>query len=140
MPSVRYSLLRDLAALVVVGLACPISVFGGANLGCVGHAEFSDTCALTVIIVSPLLLLAGGAVAGILTRGWTGLLFALVGMAGGMFAILVLSQIAGQSVPVDVFSAAAATIFFAFPIVSGYGFARVLVRLLATRKPAAGQA
>ena len=129
----RFSLLRDLAAIVVVALTCPISVFGGANLGCIGHAEFSGSCALTVIVVSPLILLLGGAVAGALTRGWTGLLWSLVGMVGGMFVILIISQIARDPVPVGLFEGAIASFFFGFPIVIGYGFARVLAKLLATR-------
>ncbi len=129
----RFSMLRDLAALVVVALACPIAVFGGANLGCIGHAEFSGSCALTVIVVSPLILLAGGAVAGVLTRGWTGLLWALVGTIGGMFAILVVSQVVHDPVPVDLFSGVIASAFFGFPIMIGYGFARVLAKLLESR-------
>ncbi len=130
----RFSMLRDLAALVVVALICPISVFGGANLGCIGHAEFSGSCALTVIVVSPLILLVGGAVAGTLTRGWTGLLWTLIGTVGGMFTILVISQIAHDPVPVDLFSGAIASFFFGFPVVTGYGFARVLAKLLESRR------
>ena len=129
----RFSLLRDIAALIVIALVCPVSVFGGANLGCIGQASFSGSCALTVIVVSPLILLAGGAVAGVLTRGWTGLLWAMIGMVGGMFLILVISQIAHDPVPVDLFAGAIASFFFGFPIVIGYGFARVLAKLLESR-------
>ena len=133
MTTARFSLARDVAVVVLIALMCPVSVFGGANLGCVGHAEFSGTCAVTMIVVSPLILLAGGALAGILTRGWTGLLFVLIGMLAGMVAILMLSQAAGQAVPVDFFSGVVASIFFGFPIVIGYGFARVLAKLLESR-------
>ncbi len=119
--------------LVVAALACPVAVFGGANLGCVGHTDFTGSCALTVIFVSPLVLFIGGALAGIATRGWTGLLATLVGMVIGMTAILLLSQAAGQPVPLDPFSAAVASVFFGIPIVVGYGAGRLGTRLAASR-------
>ena len=127
------SFVRDLAALVVAFLACPISVFGGANLGCVGHAGFEGSCANTMIFVSPLILISGGAIAGLLTKGWTGLLMTLIGVVGGMFAILVISNIAGRPVPPDIFTGVIATIWFSVPISIGYGIGRVVARLFATR-------
>ncbi len=133
MDAPRHGLLRDLIALVVVALACPVAVFGGANLGCVGSVAFGDTCALTVIIASPLILLAGGAIAGISTRGWTGLLAVLVGMVIGMTTILALSIVGGKTVPLDIFSAVFATVFFGAPVVIGYAIGRVISRLFATR-------
>jgi hypothetical protein len=133
MDAPRHGMLRDLIALVVVAVACPVAVFGGANLGCVGSVAFSDTCALTVIVASPLILLAGGAIGGISTRGWTGLLAVLVGMVVGMVAILVVSMAAGKPVPLDIFSALFATVFFGAPVVIGYAIGRVIWRLFATR-------
>jgi len=128
-----HPLFRDILALVIVALTCPIAVFGGANLGCVGSASFSGSCAMTVIVASPLILIVGGAIAGVLSRGWTGLLISLVGMVIGMFSILGLSMLAGKPVPVDFFSGVFATVFFGVPIAIGYGIGRVIVRLLATR-------
>jgi hypothetical protein len=133
MDAPRHGLMRDLLALIVVIVACPVAVFGGANLGCVGSAGFNGSCAVTVIFVSPLILLVGGAIAGISSRGWTGLLVALTGMVLGMFAILGLSFVAGKSVPVDFFSGVFATFFFGIPIVIGYGMGRIIWRLFATR-------
>lgn len=133
MNPVRYSLLRDLAALVIAAVACPVAVFGGANLGCVGATSFSGSCAVTVIFVSPLILLLAGAIAGIATRGWTGLVIVLAGTVIGMVLILVLSILAGNPVPVDWFSAVAALIFFEGPIVVGYAIGRVIWHLFATR-------
>ena len=133
MDAPRHAMMRDLLALVVVVLACPVAVFGGANLGCVGSAAFNGSCALTVIFVSPLILLVGGAIAGISSRGWTGLLVSLVGMVIGMFLILGLSFVAGKPVPVDIFTGVVATFFFGIPIMIGYAFGRVIVRLFATR-------
>jgi hypothetical protein len=133
MDAPRHGLMRDLLALVVVIVACPVAVFGGANLGCVGSAGFSGSCAVTVIFVSPLILLLGGAIAGISSRGWTGLMVALIGMVLGMFAILGLSLVAGKPVPVDFFSGVFATFFFGIPIVIGYGIGRIITRLFASR-------
>jgi hypothetical protein len=130
---VRYSLLRDLLALIIVVLACPVAVFGGANIGCVGSTSFSGSCAVTVIFVSPLILLLAGTIAGIASRGWTGLMIVLIGTFIGMLTILAVSQLAGNPVPVDWFSAVAASIFFGGPLVVGYAIGRLLSRLLAMR-------
>ena len=127
------SFLRDLAALVVAFLACPISVFGGANLGCVGRAGFGGDCALTMVVVSPLVLIAGGAIAGLLTRGWTGLLMTLLGVVGGMFTILAISNLMGRPVPPDIFTGVIATVWFSVPVTIGYAIGRVIARLFATR-------
>lgn len=133
MDAPRHGLMRDLLALVIVIVACPVAVFGGANLGCVGSSGFSGSCAITVIFVSPLILLAGGTMAGIASRGWTGLMVTLIGMVFGMFAILGLSFLAGKPVLVDIFSGVVATFFFGIPIVIGYGIGRIITRLFATR-------
>jgi hypothetical protein len=127
------SFARDLAALVVAFLACPISVFGGANLGCVGRAGFQGDCAVTMVFVSPLILLAGGAIAGLLTRGWTGLFATIVGVVIGMFAILVISNLMGRPVPPDIFTGVIATLWFSIPMTIGYAIGRVIARLFETR-------
>ena len=124
---------RDLMALIVVVVACPIAVFGGANVGCVGHTDFAGSCAVTVIFLSPLVLFIGGIISGIATSGWTGLLVVLVGMVTGMFAILLISEIAGNPVPLDWFSAVVASFFFGVPIVGGYGISRLVSRLRSAR-------
>lgn len=133
MDNERYGRLRDLAALLIVAIACPVAVFGGSNLGCVGSAGFGGGCALTMIFVSPLILLLGGVLAGLVTRGWTGLMLVLVGTVVGMFAILVLAGLAGKTVPVDLFSGIVASVFFGGPVVIGYAIGRVASRLYATR-------
>ena len=71
-----------LAALVAAFLACPISVFGGANLGCVGHAGFEGNCANTMIFMSPLILIAGGAVPE--PAGWAMMIVGLGAIGAAM--------------------------------------------------------
>ncbi len=132
--SPRYSLLRDLIALVVVAVACPAALFGGSMLGCVGQG-FDASCALNAIVISPVLLLASGLVAGLVTRGWTGLLIVFVGTAIGMAAILLLSFGIGEPVPVDPISGVLATAWFFAPVAIGYGAGRLTWRLFATRGP-----
>lgn len=127
------SIARDLIALVVAFVACPISVFGGANLGCVGSAKFEGSCATTMVFTSPLILMAAGLIAGLATRGWTGLFATLVGVVGGMFAILAISNLAGRPVPPDPITGVVATIWFSGPVMIGYAIARVIARLRATR-------
>ena len=105
----RYGMLRDLIALVVVAVACPVALFGGSMLGCVGQG-FDPACALNAIYISPVLLLASGAVAGLVSRGWTGLLITFVGTVIGMVAILFVSFDIEQPVPVDPISSSGTTI------------------------------
>jgi hypothetical protein len=127
------SLARDLVALVVAFVACPVSVFGGANVGCVGHAGFSGDCASAMVFLSPVILLAAGAIGGLATRGWTGLFAVLIGVVGGMFAILAISNLAGRPVPADLFTGVVATVWFTGPVMIGYAIGRVVARLFATR-------
>jgi hypothetical protein len=133
MEPVRYSLLRDILALAIVAFATPLAVFGGANLGCVGQ-NFSGACAMTAVFISPIILLIGGALAGVVTRGWTGLMVVVVGTIIGMTVILVLSFGIGDPVPVDPISGTLAAIWFLAPITIGYAIGRLLYRLFATRE------
>lgn len=137
MESIRYSRLRDLIAVVIAAVACPVAVFGGTNLGCVGQG-FTSACVMSAIIISPLILLAAGIATGIVTRGWTGLLLVFIGTVIGMTSILVLSNIAGRSVPVDPISGFIAAVWFLAPLTIGYGIGRVIERLFATRDPGDG--
>ena len=84
--------------------------------------------------ISPVLLMAAGVIAGISSRGWTGLLITFVGTVIGMSVILVLSFGIGEPVPVDPISGVIATVWFFAPIAIGYGAGRLLWRLFATRE------
>jgi hypothetical protein len=130
----RYSALRDLIALVIVAVACPVALFGGSMLGCVGQG-FDASCALNAIVISPVLLLACGLVAGLVTRGWTGLLIVFVGTVIGMVAILILSFGVGDPVPVDPIAGSIATTWFFAPVAIGYGIGRLVWRLFELRGP-----
>jgi hypothetical protein len=128
MTTPRYSTLRDWIALVVVALACPLAVFGGTNIGCVGQG-FTSECAYTAVIISPALLVIAGVAAGLVSRGWTGLLIVGIGTVVGMFLILIFSYASGRPVPVDWFSGMVATVWFFGPLAIGYGIGRAAVRL-----------
>jgi hypothetical protein len=134
----RYSTLRDVIALVVVAAACPLAVFGGAMLGCVGQSFVSE-CAMRAGFISPVLLVGAGAIAGLVTRGWTGLLVVLVGTFTGMVAILLVSFGVARPVPLDWFSAIVATIWFSVPIVIGYGVGRLAHRWYLARTGRGGR-
>src|SRR3990170_4064424 len=103
MPKPRSTPLRDLVAVLVVAIACPVALFGGSMAGCVGQG-FTSECAMSAIVIAPVLLLAAGAVAGLITRGWTGMLLTYLGVVIGMTAILVLTYAAGRPVPMDLFA------------------------------------
>ena len=132
MDSPRHSVLRDFIAVVIAAVACPLSVFGGTNLGCVGQA-FSSECAMSTIAISPIILLVSGVITGVVTRGWTGFLLVFVGTVIGMTAILALSFIGGTPVPLDPFTGFIATVWFFAPIAVGFGFGRLVERLWASR-------
>jgi hypothetical protein len=120
---------RDLAALILVAVACPVALFGGALLTCAAQG-LTPSCALNGILVSPVILLAGGALAGILTRGWPGLGFVTVGVILGLIAIPLLAQTAGNPVPIDPIQGVFALIWFLPPVALGYGVARGVARLV----------
>jgi hypothetical protein len=125
----RYTFLRDWLALAIVAVACPAALIGGSLLTCVGQEGLTTECAVRAITVTPFLLLASGVLAGIITRGWTGLFAIFIGTVLGMTAILFLSFADGRPVPVDVFSGAIATAWFFGPIVVGYLVGRAAMRL-----------
>ena len=134
MSTPRHSLLRDWIALVIILFAVPLSVLGGTNLACVGQG-FSSSCALDAVVISPVLLAISGVIAGLITRGWTGLFVVGVGQILGQFLILLLAYQVGRPVPVDPFSAIIATVWFGAPIAIGYGIARGVVWAVSRRKP-----
>jgi hypothetical protein len=121
--------LLDLVAVLVVAVACPAALFGGSLIGCVSEG-FTPDCALNAWFISPVLLVGAGVAAGLLTRGWTGLLLMWVGVAIGMTALLLLSYAAGRPVPLDPISGFIATIWFLTPVIIGYGIGRLVSRLV----------
>jgi hypothetical protein len=129
MASARTTWLRDLAAVAVVVVACPVALFGGSMVGCVGQG-FSSACALNAILISPILLLLAGVVAGLLTRGLVGLLLVMGGVILGMTSIPVLTAFVGRPVPVDPISGFIATVWFMFPVLVGYVGARLVIALV----------
>lgn len=125
----RYVWLRDVTAYIVVAVACPLALFFGSMADCLVQG-FEPKCAQAAIGIAPLLLFLSGVVAGLVTRGWTGLLFGFLGTITGMVVILVLSFGVSDPVPLDPFSGIIATIWFGVPTVTGYGVGRLVSRLL----------
>jgi hypothetical protein len=133
----RYVWLRDVIAYVVVAVACPLALFFGSMADCLVQG-FEPKCAQNAIGIAPLLLFLSGVVAGLVTRGWTGLLFGFLGTITGMVVILGLSFGVSEPVPLDPFSGIIATIWFGVPTVTGYGVGRLTSRLLERRRGARG--
>ena len=125
----HHGLMRDAFAFLVVVVACPIAVWGGSMLGCVGQAGRFTACAMNAFFIGPPMLMVAGAIAGTSSRGWTGLFITGVATLLGMLSILLLSMLVGRPVPVDWFSAVVATAWFSAPIVVGYGAARLVARI-----------
>ncbi len=130
-------LLRGLAALALVAVACPVALFGGALLGCAAQG-LSTSCAINGVLVSPVLLVFAGFVASILTRGWVGMGFVILGVLAGMVAIPTVAAIAGNPVPIDPVQGVIATIWFTPPVLIGYGVGRGLARLRAGSRGTGG--
>ena len=135
MPAPRHGVMRDVLAMVIIAIACPAAVFGGSMAGCLGQG-FSTSCAMNAVYISPVLLIAAGILAGLSTRGWTGLFIVYVGGVIGMFSILGLTIASGRNVLVDPIAAVIATIWFMTPVTIGYGVGR----LVAHRREARGRA
>lgn len=132
MTSVPHSLLRDVAAAVIIAIACPIALFGGSMVGCLGQ-EFNADCAMTVAYISPVMLIAAGFVAGLVTRGWTGMMLVLIGLVIGLTVILMLSFSLSRPVNVDPISGLFAAVWFLAPITIGYGLGRLVSHLTESR-------
>jgi hypothetical protein len=132
-----HSLLRDLTAILIAACACPAALFGTSMVGCMGQG-FNAQCALSAAYISPVILIAAGIAAGLLTSGLIGLFLMWVGVAIGMTALLILSYMADRPVPLDPISGFIATIWFLTPVVIGYGTGRLIARLLSTRDPRGG--
>jgi hypothetical protein len=120
----RMSMVRDAVALVIVAVACPLAVLFQWLVGCSGQG-INARCATDAVLISPALLVVAGVLAGIATRGWTGLLVAFVGGAIGMTSILLLAGAFGRSVPLDPISGVIATFWFMTPVTLGYGGCRL---------------
>ncbi len=125
----QHGLLRDVIAFLVVVLACPIAVWGGSMLGCVGQPGQFTACAMNAFFIGPPMLMVAGAIAGTSSRGWTGLLITGIATLVGMLSILVLAMLVGRPVPIDWFSAVVSTIWFSGPIILGYGLARLVTHI-----------
>jgi hypothetical protein len=123
-------LTRRLAALMIVAVACPVALLGGALLGCATQG-FSASCAIDGVLVSPVLLVFAGLGASLVTRGWVGMGFVILGVLVGMIAIPIVASIVGNPVPIDPVQGVIATIWFAPPVLIGYGVGRGLARLRA---------
>jgi hypothetical protein len=131
----RYSVLRDFIAFLVVALAVPAATFGGSMIGCLGQG-FNAECATRAVAISPVILLAAGITAGLVTRGWTGLLVGFIGNLVGMVAILVLSFGVNEPVPLDPVSGLIAMVWFGLPSLGGYGIGRLIWRVIEMRNRA----
>jgi hypothetical protein len=130
MQRVRSPLVRHVAAVVVIAAACPLALFGGALIGCASQG-FTTSCAMSGLVVAPMLLFAAGLVAALLSPSPTGLLVVLVGVALGMTSLFVLAIILGESLPLDPVQAFIAWVWFITPTTVGYGLGRIGVRLTA---------
>jgi hypothetical protein len=128
-------LIRNIAAVAVIAVACPAALGAVAMLGCATSRGLNATCAMDGIFVSPFLLLGAGVVAALLVTGRAGLLAGLfvlwAGVAIGMTAILAFAYIVGNLVPIDPVAAFIAWVWFIAPTALGYGIGRGVVRLLA---------
>ncbi len=119
----RAEIVRDLVAILVAAVACPLALFGGALLGCATEG-FNAQCAMNGVLVSPPILIAAGVVAAALTRGLWGYVWVFVGVIIGMVLIFVLTYLGGTLLPVDPVTGTIATIWFLAPVSIGYVLGR----------------
>jgi hypothetical protein len=131
-PMQRSGVVRDLAAFIVVVVACPGALFGGALVSCASQG-LTATCALQGIAVSPVILLGAGIVAGLLTAGWGGVGRTVLGLAVGLAVIPLIAGAAGNGVPIDPVQGAIAAMWFGVPLLIGHGLGRGIARLASGR-------
>ena len=129
MSSGRVRIIRMVAAFVIVAVACPVTLFGGAIAGCAGSG-FNGGCATSVSFLAPLFLMAIGVVSSILVRGWRGYLLVVAAVVVGMIAIFALSAMQGTVLPFDLITGTLWTLFFLAPVTLGWVFGAVGAWLL----------
>jgi hypothetical protein len=116
----RAEIVRDIVAIVVAAVACPLAFFGGALLGCAAQG-FDVTCARSAALVAPPLLILAGLAAAALTRGTWGYVWVFVGVLIGMVLIWILAFAGGNDpLPVGPIEGSIATLWFLTPVTVGY--------------------
>jgi len=125
-------MVRNAAAMLLIVVACPSALFGGAVLGCAA-SSLDVNCALSGVFIEPFLLAAAGFLAALLTRGWWGVFLMFAGVIVGMAALATIAGVIGRPVPIDPVQGFIAAVWFGFPVAVGYGIGRGVMRLLATR-------
>jgi len=125
----RFPLARNLVAFILVIVACPASLYVTVGLGCAALG-YTGKCAMDSAVLSPFILMAAGFIAGVLSRGWTGILIVVAGVVIGMFLLLYVSEALGHPVPIDPISAVIAAIWFMSPTLFSYGVARGIMLLI----------
>ena len=125
----RVPLVRNIVAFVLVVVACPASLYITVALGCAALG-YTGKCAMDSAVLSPIILMTAGFIAGILSRGWTGILIVVAGVIVGMFALLYVSEALGHPVPIDPISGAIAGIWFMSPTLFSYGVGRGVMRIV----------
>jgi hypothetical protein len=121
---------RNVAAFILVVVACPASLFVTVALGCAALG-YTGRCAMDSALLSPIILMAAGFVAAILTRGWMGVAIVVTGVVIGMLALLFVSEALGHTVPIDPISATIASIWFLTPTLFAYGVGRAVMIIVA---------
>lgn len=130
MQTARTPAARNVAAVAIIAAGCPAALFGGALIGCASQG-FSTSCAMSGLVLAPLLLFAAGLVAALLARGLAGVVVILVGVALGMTSLLVLAAVLHDPLPLDPVQGVIAWVWFITPTAVGYGLGRIGVRLAA---------
>jgi hypothetical protein len=125
----RSPLARNLVAFILVIVACPASLYVTVALGCAALG-YTGQCAMDSALLSPIVLLAAGFTAGLLTRGWTGLAIVVVGVVIGMFLLLFVAVALDHPVPIDPISATIGAIWFLTPTLFSYGVGRAVMLVI----------
>jgi hypothetical protein len=133
------TLLRRLGAPLVVAIACPITFFGGALVGCAAQGLTHSCAADGVYFAAPIVLAGAGLVASVLAQGWVALCFVVLGVLVGMLSLPVVAAVIGNPVPIDPVQGVFATVLFMPPVLVGYVVGRALVRLRARPRGTGGQ-
>ena len=125
----RFPLARNVIAFILVIVACPASLYITVTLGCAALG-YTGKCAMDSAVLSPVILMTAGFIAGVLSRGWTGIFIVVAGVIVGMFTLLYVSEALGRPVPIDPISGAIAGVWFMTPTLFAYGVGRGVMLLI----------
>lgn len=124
------SVLRYVAAFLVVAIGCPAALVAGEAIGCISQSTGIEAeCAVEGLVWSPFILVATGIVAGLIVGGWRALVLIPLAVLAGMILMFAVAWAFGTRPPIGAVQGFIAMLWFLVPVSIGYGLGRAVMRI-----------